>query len=246
MAVAVAGGAGSMVLASSSPRSADVTGARPALPSVAAPRSTAPGQAHSARPGSTTPGTAPSADRPDRGEAVRDAQAALRTHATAIHAADGEQYHPGSVVVDPDGARHVRFERTYRGLAVLGGDFVVHAYPDGAFRAATVAQSAPVDVDPKPAVSARTATVAATARFTGTRQKVTTTLVIDAADGDPVLAWRVVVAGERPDGRPSALNVIIDARTGAVRRAFDDVRAAASDCGAPPRSAGRQPRCPGR
>ena len=36
------------------------------------------------------------------------------------------------VIVEPDGREHVRFDRTYRGLPVVGGDLVVHDGPAGA------------------------------------------------------------------------------------------------------------------
>ena len=33
--------------------------------------------------------------------------------------------------VDQDGTTHVRMDRTYRGLPVVGGDLVVHQAPGG-------------------------------------------------------------------------------------------------------------------
>ena len=39
-----------------------------------------------------------------------------------------------SRIVDPDGTTHVRIDRTYHGLKVLGGDLVVHRGPGGQWR----------------------------------------------------------------------------------------------------------------
>ncbi len=58
------------------------------------------------------------------------------------------------VVVDADGGRHVRYDRTYRGLPVLGGDFVLHLAPDGSYRDVTRATRAAIDL---PTVSPRLA-----------------------------------------------------------------------------------------
>ena len=153
---------------------------------------------------------------PTKERAVADARAAVRAHATAVRAAPGDTYAARGVVIDPDGSRHVRFDRTYRGLPVLGGDYVVHSAPDGAFRRATVAQSRPISVDLRPAVPAtRAAELAArlvakvqAAKAPAAHKPV---LVVDAAAGTPALAWRVVGGGK---------TVILDARTGAVRRSF--------------------------
>ena len=37
---------------------------------------------------------------------------------------------PSDTIIDADGTTHVRIDRTYRGLPVLGGDLVVHQAPD--------------------------------------------------------------------------------------------------------------------
>ena len=41
--------------------------------------------------------------------------------------ADGDQFQVRDVIVDPDGTEHVRFDRFYAGLPVIGGDVVVHS-----------------------------------------------------------------------------------------------------------------------
>ncbi|HYN96058.1 MAG TPA: M4 family metallopeptidase, partial [Pilimelia sp.] len=135
-------------------------------------------------------------------------------------------YHDRGVVLDPDGRRHVRFDRTYRGLPVLGGDYVVHGNPDGSFHDATVAQREVLTVATTPAVDARTASATAARQFAGRVRKASPRLVVDARRGEPVLAWLVLVEGATPDGRAHELSVLVDARTGAVRRSFSAVHGA--------------------
>ncbi|HEX8628562.1 MAG TPA: M4 family metallopeptidase [Catenuloplanes sp.] len=198
----------------------------PGGPNPAAPAN-APAKANTAAP----VGSAKARPKPSRDRAVADARAVVRRHGKAVRAAKGETYQPRGVLLDADGARHVRFDRTHRGLPVLGGDYVVHHNPDGSFRTATVAQSAPISAGTEPAVNAAAATATAVRAFAGKHRTATPRLVIDARQGPPVLAWRVVVEGTGPDGKQRILNVIIDAVGGKVRRSFDDIKAAEAGTG---------------
>lgn len=168
----------------------------------------------------------PGAAKPGRGQAIKDAQAAVRRNNRALRAAEGDRYQPRDVLLDDRGTRHVRFDRTYRGLKVLGGDFVVHSAPDGSFAGATVAQRAPVSVETRPVVTKRQAVAVAEARFEGRRRQSSATLVVDAVAGTPALAWQVLVVGTPAAGTASRLVVVVDARTGAVRRAYAGVQTA--------------------
>ena len=83
-----------------------------------------------------TPGgsqAAPSAsaggDRPDR-DGPGDRAAAAATRAQLGLSAD-EWLIPKYVVRDRDGTVHTRYDRTYHGLPVIGGDLVVHRSPRG-------------------------------------------------------------------------------------------------------------------
>ncbi|MGW2898650.1 M4 family metallopeptidase, partial [Streptomyces sp. NPDC001212] len=57
---------------------------------------------------------------------VAAAGAAAFAHASATGVTNGDGLRARDVLLDPEGARHVRFIRTHRGLPVLGGDLVVH------------------------------------------------------------------------------------------------------------------------
>ena len=65
------------------------------------------------------------------------AVAQLKAHSGAGLAADGQTFTPRTVVTDADGTEHVRLNRYYDGLPVLGGDLVVHLGKGNSWRGAT-------------------------------------------------------------------------------------------------------------
>ncbi|AGL19195.1 M4 family metallopeptidase [Actinoplanes sp. N902-109] len=168
---------------------------------------------------------------PDRAAALARADQAVSTHRAAIKGADGEKYIAGRTVIDASGASHARYSRTYRGLPVRGGDFVVHSDAAGRFAGADVAQSSTISLpSTTPEKTAEQAVDAAERGFAGTLTGVLgSTLIVDAVR-TPRLAWRVRLSGTRTDGQtPSKENVIVDASTGAVLQRWDDVRVSVPD-----------------
>ncbi|WP_426361894.1 M4 family metallopeptidase [Streptomyces sp. E-08] len=124
-------------------------------------------------------------------------------------------------VKDADGTVHTRYERTYAGLPVLGGDLVVHRAADGAVKDVTKAVRTGVRVaslTPKlTPTDARSAAfkAAKAARTTGAATDDAPRKVIWAVGGKAVLAYETVVSGTRDDGAtPSLLRVVTDADTG--------------------------------
>ncbi|HKG51335.1 MAG TPA: M4 family metallopeptidase [Actinomycetales bacterium] len=150
--------------------------------------------------------------------------------AHALGLDDREGLRVRDVVEDADGSTHVRYDRTFAGLRVVGGDLVAHLTPSGAVRRADRAGSGAVDVDSTEATvsqEAATATaVTATARsragYTPDRQEAE--LVVYARGSRPVLAYEVVTEGIRPDQTPSRLHTVVDARTGRRLAQWDDVK----------------------
>ncbi|RZA13150.1 MAG: hypothetical protein EOP93_20740, partial [Lysobacteraceae bacterium] len=59
--------------------------------------------------------------------AVARAQGLINASGAAIHRAGGDAFVARGAIVDANGAEHVRYERSYNGLPVIGGDFVVHS-----------------------------------------------------------------------------------------------------------------------
>ena len=80
--------------------------------------------------------TADAAGRPSRSTAIENATSALTAQAARLGLTPAQGTTVRDVVVDTDGSQHVRYDRTYRQLPVLGGDFVVHLAPNGAYRSA--------------------------------------------------------------------------------------------------------------
>ncbi|WP_354639920.1 M4 family metallopeptidase [Kitasatospora camelliae] len=126
---------------------------------------------------------------------------------------------------DADGTRHLRYERTYAGLPVLGGDLVVHQAADGSVKGqdrATEASLTGVKTTPK--LAAPKAQEAALAAEAGSSLQTAPRLVVWAASGTPTLAWETVVSGTEADGTPSKKHVVTDAETGAVLRTWEGVQ----------------------
>ncbi|MEV7415314.1 M4 family metallopeptidase [Streptomyces sp. NPDC089919] len=133
-----------------------------------------------------------------------------------------EQLVVKDVVRDADGTVHTRYERTYAGLPVLGGDLIVHRAADGtvedvtkAVRAAITVASLTPKQTPAAAASAAVRTARA-AKTTGAAAGQAPRKVVWAATGTPVLAYETLVTGVQQDGvTPSRLRVVTDAATGA-------------------------------
>lgn len=76
--------------------------------------------------------------QPANQRALERAVAFIRDSPAAVRGGPGQAYQVREVILNTDGSAHVRFDRTYRGLRVLGGDFVVHHDGAGSFRGASL------------------------------------------------------------------------------------------------------------
>ena len=121
----------------------------------------------------TTDRTAPSAPTagkptPSNGTgpaaAAAAANALVRSKPDVVEASKYDAFQAGNVI-SSNGLYYVPYQRTYRGIPVVGGDFVVATDANGRILATSVAQTAPVDLGSitasvrrvPPARSARTA-----------------------------------------------------------------------------------------
>jgi len=162
-----------------------------------------------AAPGAT-PGPAASGDR--RANAVEHARGLLASHASAAALSRSDAFAVRDVVLDADGAEHVRFARSYRGLPVLGGDLVAHRDAKGAFAGFSRTQDAELTLSTSPSTSAEQARAAARKAFPGTVDAVgQAQLVVTTRAAQPTLAWAVVVTGTDPQGGPSELRSVLRA-----------------------------------
>ncbi|MEU0442578.1 M4 family metallopeptidase [Streptomyces sp. NPDC006186] len=155
-----------------------------------------------------------------RAELLRDASADTAATAAALGLGSQEKLVVRDVVKDADGTLHTRYERTFAGLPVLGGDLIVDTDKSGATKRVIKATDAALKVsDLTPDVSQAAAQKQAEARakdLGGTKSAADSSRkVIWAASGKPVLAYETVVGGLQDDGTPSELHVITDATTGA-------------------------------
>ncbi|MGI5428722.1 M4 family metallopeptidase [Streptomyces sp. CA-179760] len=157
---------------------------------------------------------------PARTALVKEQQADAPETADEIGLGEQEKLVVKDVVKDADGTVHTRYERTYAGLPVLGGDLVVHESKSGVAKGVTRATKATIEVASlKPAVAAAKAekqavTLAKAAGSEKTEANSAPRKVIWAADGKPTLAYETVVGGLQEDGTPNELHVVTDAATG--------------------------------
>ncbi|MGW0630252.1 M4 family metallopeptidase [Streptomyces sp. NPDC002758] len=175
--------------------------------------------------------------RPTRATAIENAASALVAQAANLGLTSAQGTSVKDVVVDKDGTQHVRYDRTYHQIPVLGGDFVVHLAPDGAYRSANRATKSAISLPTvTPTVSApKAADLAANAlravNLGETLKKLTAKpqLVVDALHGAPKLAWRTNAVAKDSLGNPVARTVLTDARTGAQIDAWDSIETATGD-----------------
>ncbi len=130
----------------------------------------------------------------------------------------GQELTVKSVVTDQDGTKHVRYERTFNGLKVIGGDLIVERTAGGATKSVRWNATRSVDVATAPTLTAGRARSAARASSTAGAA-----LVVYAAESGARLAYDVVSEGVKADQTPSRLHTIVDAHSGAMLDRYDDI-----------------------
>ncbi|WP_329527440.1 M4 family metallopeptidase [Streptomyces sp. NBC_01462] len=170
--------------------------------------------------GAKLPGATAQLSAAARTSLIKQADAAAPETAQQIGLGAKEKLVVRDVVKDVDGTVHTRYERTYNGLPVLGGDLVVHESKAGRTEGVTRAVKAAIKVASlKPQVTTAKAekqalTAAKSAGSAQTTADRAPRKVIWAATGKPTLAYETVVGGLQDDGTPNELHVITDAATG--------------------------------
>ncbi|MGI8682216.1 MAG: M4 family metallopeptidase [Mycobacteriales bacterium] len=152
----------------------------------------------------------------------------VRAHAADARYSSDQTFAVRSVLTDRDGIEHVRMDRYFRGLPVLGGDLVVHSARGGAYRGvSTTLRVAPrVSTTPRvPAASAASLAVAASPALN--RVPSVPKLAVFARTGAPQLAYAVLVTGMQRDGTPSERTVVLSAATGRVLDSYEGIETAA-------------------
>ncbi|HYI00769.1 M4 family metallopeptidase [Hyalangium sp.] len=164
-------------------------------------------------------------DPSEGASAVTRAQQALKSQKEM-----GEELLARSVIKDDNGEEHVRFDKRFKGLRVIGGDIVSHHDANGLLREVSASNKASLrDLSMTPVLDAAGAAVLAESAFTGKRVgPAAAELVISAREQVPVLAYEVILEGFQPDDTPSELHVLVNAHTGKVLESFDMVHTAAA------------------
>ena len=156
------------------------------------------------------------------------ARALIRSNTGAVHAAAADEFVVRDTMRDADGTEHVRFDRTYRGLPVIGGDVVVHQR-NGKFLSASHNLNTASRPALAPRVKADAAIVEAGAKFGGSIDAISSKgLVIYAGNGTPALAWEVRVRGVSPTQGEADMRYFVDARTGQVLDGWNIIHSAAA------------------
>lgn len=163
-----------------------------------------------------------------RDAVVARAQSMLASRAISrlAHQAVADGFVPEATIVDKDGTEHVRFGRTYQGLPMVGGDFVLHSRNGQA-----IGVSQTLDTASRPGVapvlaSGRAIGIANT-EFAGAMSDAPNSrLVVYARGATPVLAYEVVLRGFSADQTPREMHYFVDADSGAILDRWDGIETA--------------------
>ncbi|MFJ2403406.1 M4 family metallopeptidase [Streptomyces xanthochromogenes] len=155
-----------------------------------------------------------------RAELIRQATATTAATAKDLGLSAQEKLVVHDVSKDQDGTVHTRYERTYQGLPVLGGDLMVdtaagktkNVLKANNAQLQGVSTAAPASA---PATAEGQALKAAKAAGSKADKADSARKVIWMVKGAPTLAYETVVGGLQDDGTPNQLHVITDAKTGA-------------------------------
>lgn len=148
------------------------------------------------------------------------------TAANAVRRANADAFNASDAIVDADGTEHVRFQRTYEGLPVIGGDFVVHSRNG---QVGKVSQTLKTSARPgtAPRINLDQAIVEAGAHFNGRFIGAPAArLVIYARGASPVLAHEVTLNGIKPDQTPTEMHYFVDASNGKILDQWDGIETA--------------------
>jgi Zn-dependent metalloprotease len=149
-----------------------------------------------------------------RTRAAQSADAFIASRPSVVHPSADEAFvqHP---VISSAGMQYIPYDRTYKGLRVIGGDLVVVTDSAGQVRYTSVAQQRPIgSLAVTPSVSQAAAAATARKQLSKVSAVEGTELVVAALD-TPRLAWETTVDGTGAEG-VSRLSVDVDALTGAV------------------------------
>ncbi|WP_439381709.1 M4 family metallopeptidase [Amycolatopsis lexingtonensis] len=154
--------------------------------------------------------------------AVNAAAGLVASKPAALHASADDVFLAQKAISSTNGLKYVPYERSYKGLPVVGGDFVVATDSTGQVLGTSVAQDQTINL------ASTTAKVSKAAAEVTARQQLSAVDSVSPAQqvvyalGTPTLAWKSTVVGRDAEG-PSRLDVIVDAATGKVLKTQEHV-----------------------
>jgi Zn-dependent metalloprotease len=159
--------------------------------------------------------SAPSQTLSAQAIATQAADSFVAARPAALMAGAGEQFVKLGTT-NSEGLQYVSYARTYQGLPVIGGDFVVVADGLGKVQDMSVAQGKTIgSPSTSPTVTAKRATEVASGVLTKVDSVDAPVLSVYALDGASRLAWDTLVTGVA-DNEYSRQSVYVDALTGTV------------------------------
>ncbi|WP_312874244.1 M4 family metallopeptidase [Actinomadura litoris] len=178
--------------------------------------------------GATTRTTPAAPAKPDpRAVAAASADTFVVAKPAAFRTAPKDRIIRTGVTSGLRGLQHVQYQRTYDGLPVYGGDFVVTTNATGGILSTSVDQSERLDLRTKATITAAQAAKAARAKVSeiGT---VSSPRLMVLAEGSGRLVYETVVSGHQKRAE-TKLHVMVDAKSGKVVKTWDEVRDVADD-----------------
>ena len=158
---------------------------------------------------------APSTPQAASALAAKNADSIVAGHPAYLHASAGEAFVQRSVV-SSGGFQYVPYERTYGGLPVVGGDFVLVMDNAGKVKATSVAQDRAIgSLATTPKLASSAGADIAKAQLKSVSNVEGTRLVVYNLGSSPSLSWETTLTGTGPEGY-SRLTVQVDAQSGAV------------------------------
>ncbi len=184
-------------------------GAAPAGPHSAAP----PAAVHTSPAGSAL--SDPSFGPAQRAAAIQAARSDAGKVANELRLSAGESLKVRDVMRDADGTVHTRYDRTYKGLPVIGGDLVVHRSANGLVNDVNWGTRADLSALKSTRASVSSASALAQARQTTglAKSAESPSLAVWAVGRTANLAWKTVVQGIS-GGALAREAVYVDANSG--------------------------------
>lgn len=154
------------------------------------------------------------------------ARALLHIAAEEQQDLEGHDFVAKNVAIDDDGSVlhdspkvHVRFDRSYKGIPIIGGDFIVHMDESGGLHHITRSLAVTTDMMPNVTnynITSIQAKNAAKRKHGGVSIGNPALVMYAQDDGRMVLAWNTSLFGYSEDGTPTNAHALVDAYSGVV------------------------------